>query len=126
MASNDVAVTKADIEGLKFYIDGKIVELKGELESKAGELKSEMIILEHKIELNATKIDMLQHYQTLGFTLMGAIIGLAAIILTAGPSFMEIFKERRREKRDDEIITLVRNELAKFKGNIDGVIRERV
>ncbi len=119
MASNDVAVTKADIEGLKFYIDGKIVELKNEL-------KSEMIILEHKIELNATKIDMLQHYQTLGFTLMGAIIGLAAIILTAGPSFMEIFKERRREKRDDEIITLVRNELAKFKGNIDGVIRERV
>ena len=31
MASNDVAVTKADIEGLKFYIDGKIVELKTEL-----------------------------------------------------------------------------------------------
>ena len=119
MVSNDVAITKADIEGLKFYIDGKIVELKSELESKARDLKSEMIILEHKIELNATKIDMLQHYQTLGFTLMGAIIGLAAIILNVRPSFMEFFREKRKEKRDDEILSLVRSELAKLKGNAE-------
>ena len=31
MASNDTVITKADIEELKFYIDGKIVELKTEL-----------------------------------------------------------------------------------------------
>lgn len=95
---------------MKIYIDGKIAELKTEL-------KDEMKSLEHKIELNATKIDMLQHYQTLGFTLMVAIIGFAAMIVSIGPSLMEIFREKRKEKRDDEILSLVRSELAKLKSN---------
>ena len=57
MASNDV-ITKADIEGLKVYIDGRIVELEKKFDAKVDELKTEINILERKVEFNATKIDM--------------------------------------------------------------------
>ena len=116
MTSND-AITKSDIEGLKVYIDGKIVELGNKLDAKTDELKNEIRILEHKIELNATKIDMLQHYQTIGFTVMAAVIGLAAMILTLAPTLLELFRDKRREKREDEMRRLIREELAKLQGN---------
>ena len=114
MASNDV-ITKSDIEGLKVYIDGRIVELEKKFDAKANELKTEINVLERKVELNATKIDMLQHYQTIGFTVMGAMIGFAAMILTLAPTILELFRDKRKEMRNDEIRGIFREEFAKLK-----------
>ena len=110
MASNDV-ITKADIEGLKLYIDGKIIELGKKFDTKADDLKNEINILEYKVERNATKIDMLQHYQIIGFTV------IAAMIIILAPIILELFKEKRREKSDDEIRSMIRDEFAKLRGN---------
>lgn len=116
MADHD-AITKADIEGLKVYIDGRIIGLEKKSDAKMDEVKAEIRLLERKIELNATKIDMLQHSQTIGFTVMGIVIGLAAMILTLAPTFLELFRNKRSENREDEMRRLIREELAKLQGN---------
>ena len=116
MASNDV-ITKADIEGLKVYIDGRIVELEKKFDAKVDELKTEINILERKVEFNATKIDMLQHYQTIVFTVMEAMVGFAAMILILAPTILELFRNKRKKMRDDEIRRIFHEEFAKLKGN---------
>ena len=106
----------AKIDGLKLYIDGRLIETEKRLDDRMSELKAEMQTLDRKIELNATKIDMLQHFQTIGFTVMGAVIGFAVLILGVAPAILDMFRDKRREKRDEDVRGIVREELARLKG----------
>ena len=110
MTSNDVEVIRSEIRELKVYIDGRIVELENKLDARIS-------TVERKVEVNAAKIDMLQHYQTIGFTVFGAMIGLAAMILTLAPTLLELFRDRRNRKSDDEFRSLIRDEFARLKGS---------
>ena len=109
MTSNDrEALTASEfhsgIDGLKIYIDGRLRETEKRLD-----------VLEHKIEINATKIDMLQHFQTIRFTVIGAVIGFAVLILGVAPAIVDMFRDKRREKREEDIRGIVREELARQK-----------
>ena len=120
MSSNDVhGLTSeqfsAGLDGLKIYIDGRLLETEKMLDARVVELKAEILVLDRKIELNATRIDMLQHFQSIGFTVLGAIVGFAALVLTLAPTILELFREKRSRKRDDEIRSLVRDEFLKLK-----------
>lgn len=114
MASSDVevigAIIDAKAESLKVYIDGRIVELENKLDARIS-------AVERKVEVNAAKIDMLQHYQTVGFTIFVAMIGLAAMMLTLAPALLELFRDRRNRKSDDEVRSLIRDEFARLKGS---------
>ena len=117
MTSEDRIV--AEINGLKGYIDVKIAEIDGKItviDTKIDGLKTEMQMLDRKIEINATKIDMLQHFQTIGFTVMGAVIGFAVLILGVAPAILDMFRDKRREKREEDIRGIVREEIARLKG----------
>ena len=103
------------LDGLKVYIDGRLLETEKRLDARVVELKAEIQVLDRKIELNATRIDMLQHFQSIGFTVLGAIVGFAALVLTLAPTILELFREKRSRKRDDEIRSLVRDEFLKLK-----------
>ena len=103
------------LDGLKVYIDGRLLETEKMLDARVVELKAEILVLDRKIELNATRIDMLQHFQSIGFTVLGAIVGFAALVLTLAPTILELFREKRSRKRDDEIRSLVRDEFLKLK-----------
>lgn len=120
MTSNDINVLtvsefRSGIDGLKVYVDGRLLEHEKRLDARLGELKTEIHVLDRKIELNATKIDMLQHFQTIGFTVMGAVIGFAVVIVSIAPAMLEVFKARRNEKREEDIRGIVRDELARLK-----------
>ena len=109
MTSNDrEALTASEfhsgIDGLKIYIDGRLIETEKRLD-----------VIEHKIEMNATKIDMLQHFQTIGFTVIGAVIGFAVLILGVAPAIVDMFRDKRREKREEDIRGIVREEIARQK-----------
>ena len=109
MTSNDrEALTASEfrsgIDGLKIYIDGRLIETEKRLD-----------VLEHKIEMNATKIDMLQHFQTIGFTVIGAVIGFSVLILGVAPAIVDMFRDKRREKREEDIRGIVREEIARLK-----------
>ena len=109
MTSNDrEALTASEfhsgIDGLKIYIDGRLRETEKRLD-----------VLEHKIEINATKIDMLQHFQTIGFTVIGAVIGFAVLILGVAPAILDMFRDKRREKREEDIREIVREEITRQK-----------
>ena len=109
MTSNDRETMTASefhsgIDGLKIYIDGRLRETEKRLD-----------VLEHKIEINATKIDMLQHFQTIGFTVIGAVIGFAVLILCVAPAILDMFRDKRREKREEDIRGIVREEIARQK-----------
>ena len=92
------------IDGLKIYIDGRLIETEKRLD-----------VIEHKIEMNATKIDMLQHFQTIRFTVIGAVIGFAVLILGVAPAIVDMFRDKRREKREEDIRGIVREEIARQK-----------
>ena len=47
------------LDGLKVYIDGRLLETEKRLDARVVELKAEIQVLDRKIELNATRIDML-------------------------------------------------------------------
>ena len=109
MTSNDKETLtgsefRSGIDGLKIYIDGRLIETEKRLD-----------VIEHKIEMNATKIDMLQHFQTIGFTVMGAVIGFSVLILGVAPAIVDMFRDKRREKREEDIRGIVREELARLK-----------
>ena len=57
---------------------------------------------------------MLQHFQSIGFTVLGAIVGFAALVLTLAPTILELFREKRRNRLDDEVRSLVRDELSRL------------
>ena len=103
------------LDSLKVYIDGRLLETEKRLDDRVVELKAEIQVLDRKIELNATRIDMLQHFQSIGFTVLGAIVGFAALVLTLAPTILELFREKRSKKSDDEIRSLVRDEFLKLK-----------
>ena len=110
MTSNDREILTASefhsgLDGLKLYIDGRLIDTEKRIE-----------MLDRKIELNATKIDMLQHFQTIGFTVLGAVIGFAVLILGVAPAILDMFRDKRREKRDEDVRGIVREELARLKG----------
>ena len=96
---------RSGIDGLKIYIDGRLIETEKRLD-----------VLDRKIEINATKIDMLQHFQTIGFTVMGAVIGFAVLILGVAPAILDVFRDKRQEKREEDIRGIVREEIARLKG----------
>ncbi|MBQ2616178.1 MAG: hypothetical protein IJG51_08185 [Synergistaceae bacterium] len=96
MASNDV-ITKADIEGLKVYIDSGLAEVKTE------------------IRVNATKIDAVKDSLNWDFTTLTIVITLVGFVITLAPMFRDMFREKRKEKSDDEIRRLIREEFAKLK-----------
>lgn len=116
MTSEDRIAAK--IDGLKVYIDGRLIETEKLLDSRMSELKAEMQTLDRKIEINATKIDMLQHFQTIGFTVIGAVIGFSVLILGVAPAILDMFRDKRKEKHEEDIRGIVREEIARLKGNV--------
>ena len=119
MSSKDVQVLTAEqfstgLDGLKVYIDGRLLETEKKIDARLVELQAEIQVLDRKIELNATRIDMLQHFQSIGFTVLGAIVGFAALVLTLAPTILELFREKRRNRLDDEVRSLVRDELSRL------------
>ena len=120
MSSNDIQTLtvrdfQSGLDGLKVYVDGRLLETEKKIDARLVELQAEIQVLDRKIELNATRIDMLQHFQSIGFTVLGAIVGFAALVLTLAPTILELFREKRSRKRDDEIRSLVRDEFFKLK-----------
>ena len=112
MASNDV-VTKADIEGLKLYIDGKISGIENRIKSveqAIGEVKTE-------VRINAVKIEEVKNSMNWNFATLALVVAIVGFTITLAPMFREIFREKHRERRDDEIRNIVRDEFAKLKGN---------
>lgn len=112
----------AEIDGLKIYIDGRLIETEKRLDTRLNELKAEMQILDRKIDLNTTKIDMLQHFQTIGFTVMGIVVGFSVVMVSIAPAILDMFREKRKEKRDDEHFRkIAREELARLKADSDTI-----
>ena len=119
MASEDkevltVSEFRAGLDGLKVYIDGRLIEINQSHEARMTELQKEIQVLEHQIELNATKIDMLQHYQTLGFALLGGMIAFAAVIVAIAPSILEVFREKRKTSREEDMRKIAREEFSRL------------
>ena len=102
MASND-AITKADIEGLKLYIDGRIAGV----EQAISEVRTEL-------RINAVKLEAVKHTVNWNFAILALVVAIVGFTITLAPMFREIFRDKRREKRDDEIRSMVREELAKL------------
>ena len=120
MSSKDVQVLTGEqfstgLDGLKVYIDGRLLETEKKIDARFVELQAEIQVLDRKIELNATRIDMLQHFQSIGFTVLGAIVGFAALVLTLAPTILELFRDKHsRNRLDDEVRSLVRDELSRL------------
>ena len=126
MASNDV-VTKADIEGLKIYIDGRLKGVEDRIsgvenritgienritgvEQAIGEVKTE-------VRINAVKIEEVKNSMNWNFATLALVVAIVGFTITLAPMFREIFREKHREKRDEEIRSMIRDEFAKLKGN---------
>ena len=107
MASNDV-ITKADIEGLKVYIDGKIKGIESHLTEAISEVKTE-------VRVNAVKIEEVKNSLNWDFTTLTIVVTLVGFVITLAPMFREMLREKRRERNDDEIRRLIREEFAKLK-----------
>lgn len=103
----------AEIDGLKVYIDGRLMETEKRFDIRMNELKAEIQVLDRKIELNTTKIEMLQHFQTIGFTVMGIVVGFSVVMVSIAPAVLDMFRDKRKEKRGEDIRGIVREELAK-------------
>ena len=112
MASND-AITKTDIESLKVYIDGRIAGIESRIagvEQAVGEVKTELYI-------NAVKLETVKHNVNWNFAILALVVAIVGFTITLAPMFREIFRDKRREKREDEMRRLIREELAKLQGN---------
>ena len=109
MAGND-AITKADIEGLKLYIDGRISGVERSISEVRTELRTE-------IRVNAAKIDGVKDSMNWHFTTLAIVVAIVGFTITLAPMFREIFREKHRERRDDEIRSMIRDEFAKLRGN---------
>ncbi len=121
MASNDV-ITKADIEGLKVYIDGRIKSVEDRItgvenritgvESRLTEATSE---IKTEVRVNAVKIEEVKNSLNWDFATLTIVVTLVGFVITLAQMFREMFREKRRERNDDEIRRLIREEFAKLK-----------
>ena len=102
MAGND-AITKADIEGLKVYIDGRIAGV----ERSISEIRTEL-------RINAVKLEAVEHTVNWNFAILALVVAIVGFTIALASMFREIFRDKRREKRDDEIRSMIREELAKL------------
>ena len=135
MASNDV-ITKADIEGLKVYIDGRIKSVEDRMtgvESRLSGIEGRIMGVENRItgvesrlteatseiktevRVNAVKIDAVKDSINWNFATLVIVVAIVGFTIALAPMFREMFKEKRRERNDDEIRGIFREEFAKLK-----------
>ena len=135
MASNDV-ITKADIEGLKVYIDGRIKSVEDRMtgvESRLSGIEGRIMGVENRItgvesrlteatseiktevRVNAVKIEEVKNSLNWDFATLTIVVTLVGFVITLAQMFREMFKEKRRERNDDEIRGIFREEFAKLK-----------
>ena len=79
------------------------------------QLRAEIQVLDKNLAVNSAKIDMLQHYQNLGFTIMGGVIAFVGIVAAIAPIFREIYRESRKSSKHEQEIRELREEFARFK-----------
>ena len=108
MFNNGIADLK---ESLKVYIDGRLVQV----EKKIDDLKAEVIVLERNVAVNSARIEDLHHSQSLGFTILGAVIVFVGIVAAIAPIFREIYRESRKSSKHEQEIRDLREEFARFK-----------
>ena len=114
MASNDIAVTKADIESLKIYIDGRIAVVEKRLdgiEQSISEVKTEVL-------MNTAKVDMLRNSIQWSVATLVIVIGIVGFSLSLAPMFLEMYKDRKKQATHDDIREIVREEFAKLRSSL--------
>ena len=124
MASNDVAVTKADIENLKVYIDGRIAGIEKRIDGVEKRIDGvekhiDQAISEVKAEIrvNAAKVDVLKDSMHWGFATLAIVVALVGFSITLAPMFREMFRERKKYMTHDDVREIIREEFTKLKGN---------
>ena len=95
--SAGISELRGSISDLKLAIDGRFVQL----ERKVDELKAEVQVLDKNVAVNSAKMDMLQHYQTLGFTILTVVIALVGFVITLAPMFREMYRDARKDKKPE-------------------------
>lgn len=66
------------------------------------EIRAEILVLDRKLEINAVKIEGLQYFMGIGFTIMAAVITLMGFVIALAPMFREMYRDSKREKEKSE------------------------
>ena len=108
MANNEMTINDlaSKLDAFIVHVDGRLTKLEEQMQ----EIKTE-------VRVNATKIDMLQHYQTNGFTVLAGVITLGCCVIGLAPMFRDMFKERRNRNGDEHTRALIREEFARLNTN---------
>ena len=104
MASNDTAITKADIEGLKIYIDGRIKGVEDRIsgiENRVTGIENRIIGVEQAISevktellINAVKVEEVKNSMNWNFATLALVVAIVGFTITLAPMFREIFREK--------------------------------
>ncbi|MBQ9389491.1 MAG: hypothetical protein IJU07_04890 [Synergistaceae bacterium] len=121
MTSSDIEIIgtliDAKIEGLKVYIDGRIVELDNKLEAKTDELKEQIREVKTEVRINAVKIEDMQTSMNWHFATFAIVVAIVGFTITLAPMFRDMFKDKNKYTTSDDVRGIVRDELNKLKSN---------
>ena len=121
MTSSDIEIIgtliDAKIEGLKVYIDGRIVELDNKLEAKTDELKEQIREVKTEVRINAVKIEDMQTSMNWHFATFAIVVAIVGFTITLAPMFRDMFKDKNKYTTSDDVRGIVRDELNKLKSD---------
>ncbi|MBQ9573648.1 MAG: hypothetical protein IJR27_00020 [Synergistaceae bacterium] len=121
MTSSDIEIIgtliDAKIEGLKVYIDGRIVELDNKLEAKTDELKEQIREVKTEVRINAVKIEDMQTSMNWHFATFAIVVAIVGFTITLAPMFRDMFRDKNKSMNPDDVRGIVRDELNKLKSN---------
>lgn len=121
MTSSDIEIIgtliDAKIEGLKVYIDGRIVELDNKLEAKTDELKEQIREVKTEVRINAVKIEDMQTSMNWHFATFAIVVAIVGFTITLAPMFRDMLRDKNKSMNPDDVRGIVRDELNKLKSN---------
>ena len=92
MTSSDVEIFRSGLEDLKYYIDGRISEVKAEIRT-----------VNENVLVNSARIESQRDFMSIGFTIMAVVIALVGFVITLAPMFREMYRDARQAKRESAL-----------------------
>ena len=106
MSSNDIQTLtvrdfQSGLDGLKVYIDGRLLETEKNFIARIGEVNTE-------VRINSVRIEEVKNSMNWNFTTLAVVVAIVGFTITLAPMFREIFIRRKEEKTRDDIRKIVR------------------
>ncbi len=115
MAGNEEAVTRAEIEGLKVYINDQVVELGKKIDGVKEELKGEMNALKTEIRVNAVRIEEIKTSMNWHFSTLTTVVAIVGFLIAIVPILRDKSKDKKQNVTEDDVRRIFHEELAKLK-----------